>query len=225
MKQWKIAQKLTVLVYSIGVLCVVLLGIGYFLHSTEITNPNAMLPMTQYEACVVLLLFGQPFLIAACVMLCVMFPRWPLSKKLLVFLPVLAAAAIVAFDFGISVSSSEEPHPRFQVAVTLNTEEELYAVSGNLYLDGDIIGGETCCEAGNRPLKNGDTIYLSIYPDNVPEGHELSELTMSVSVATQSPDHGTFYEVENGTVTATQWEETVSLTVTGSVEQGFEAER
>lgn len=221
MKQWKIGQKLALIVYSIGVLCVIVLSAGYLRRSTEVTNPDAMLPLSQYEACVLLLLFGLPFLLAACVMLCILFSQWSVRRKISVFLPLLVAVGIVGFEFGSELLTPEEPVTQFQVAVVLDTDSEIYSLSGDIYLDGDIIGGQTCCDAKEKPFKRGETICLSILPEDVPEGCDLSKLTMKVSVMLESPDHGTAYKVENGSVTATEWNETVTLTVSGNAEQGF----
>lgn len=225
MKQWKIGQIFTALVYAAGIVCVVVLSVGYFRHSTEIANPNAMLPMTEAERCVLLLLFGLPFLLAACVMMCIMFSKWSISRKIVVFFPIIVAASIVGYDIGSELMTPEELPPHFEVRVVLDTDCDVYALSGDYYLDGDVIGGQTCCEARNKPFQRGESIDMYIYPMDVPAGHDLTDLTVKLSLMLEFPDNGPSYEIENGSVTCTDWEDVVTLVVTGNEAEGFQAVR
>jgi hypothetical protein len=87
-------------IYLIGICCVVYFGYLYLEHSTVIANPDAMLPMMQYEQAAWKLLIGFPFMIASCASIEVIQKSKPLVVRLLILLPALIELAlIVSFWF------------------------------------------------------------------------------------------------------------------------------
>lgn len=223
MKPEKLKKVFSVLVYVAGVACVVVLSVGYFQHSMEVVNPDAMLPVTEYERCVILLLFGTPFLLGACLLLVMTFSGWPIRWKAAAFLPLLFTVSLVGWDIAAELTIPEVPTPRFVVEVRLDADCDIYCVSGTLLLDGEAVGGQTCCEADGTPLSRKESITLEVVPQDVPEGHQPEELTLVISLGTES-GYEAEQSVAGGAVPVTGWEESVSVTITGNAEEGLQAQ-
>lgn len=224
MKLEKLKKVFSVLVYVAGVACVVALSVGYFRHSMEVVNPDAMLPMTEYERCVILLLFGTPFLLGACLLLVMTFSKWPIRWKAAAFLPLLFTVSLVGWDIAAELTAPESYTPRFAVEVSLETDCDIYAVSGTLLLEEEAVGGQTCCEADGKPLKKGETVVFEVIPQDIPEGHEPEELTLVISLGTES-GYESEQSVAGGAVPVTGWDEKASVTVTGNAQEGFQARK
>lgn len=223
MKQWKISQIITNAVYRGGWLWVAFFTAGYIRHSEVVPSPDAMLPMMEYERCVIALLFSLPFLLAACVMLVIMFPERSKVQKIAAFLPVLIAVSVVGYDIYSENANAEPLPPSFNIAVKLDTDCDIYAVSGAILLGGEEVSGQTCTNANQKPFQKGEEITLTVTEQDIPEGYTLDEMTVTMTVCAENNHFSTPIEVKNGEVTCTSLNDTVSLTVTGNPDEGFTA--
>lgn len=82
------------LIYAIGVLCVVIFGITYVQHSTEIPYPDAMLPMMKYEVGAWRLMIGMPFMTISCVSVILINKIRKVGQILLLLLPAIVCLLI-----------------------------------------------------------------------------------------------------------------------------------
>lgn len=62
MQNNKILKILSIIIYIIGIMFVIVLGVKYVMHSTEILNPDAMLPVMRYELASFKIIIGTPIM-------------------------------------------------------------------------------------------------------------------------------------------------------------------
>ncbi|GGH18870.1 hypothetical protein [Paenibacillus segetis] len=83
-------------IYVIGVACVIYYSFMYIQHSTEIQNPEAMLPMMQYETGAWIMMLGMPFMIASCISMIWIFKLKKTLGRLWLLLPALIEIVVIA---------------------------------------------------------------------------------------------------------------------------------
>jgi hypothetical protein len=95
MNKNKILKIILTCIYLIGIGCVGYYGILYLKHSTTIPNPEAMLPMMQYEVGAWTLMIGLPFMIASCISVILIYKTKALLHKILLLLPAIIDTILV----------------------------------------------------------------------------------------------------------------------------------
>ena len=97
MKTKRIAQAVLVTLHLIGITCLVWLSYRYLRHNTTVANPDAMLPMEDWDGAGTLLMLGLPPMIAANTagFLFLLPKEKPLWLRLLVFLPAVIELVLV----------------------------------------------------------------------------------------------------------------------------------
>lgn len=86
-------------IYSVGCACVAGYGLLYLQHSTEIPNPEAMLPMMEYERAVWCLILGVPFMALSCLSVVLAYQTKKGIKRAATWLPVMVCLVIIAHYF------------------------------------------------------------------------------------------------------------------------------
>lgn len=220
----KLLQLVIAGIYLIGIGCVIFFTVKYFRFSDYVANPNAMLPIPDYEGAALMLLFGTPVMLASCVTVVLTFQKMKKWSRIAVFLPVLICVGVVGHYLLIGGPAEAVDARQFTVAVELDTEDPIYAIGMDILMDGEPISGQSCCNADGRiPLK--ETILFTVIPEDVPQGKTLRDLTLvfklhNVPMAQEESDG---IPVENGTVSCTDWEDAVSMMVTGDETGGYRA--
>ena len=97
MKTKRIAQAVLVTLHLIGSACLVWLSYRYLRHDTTVANPDAMLPMEDWDGAGLLLTLGLGPMIAANTagFLFLLPKEKPLWLRLLVFLPAVIELVLV----------------------------------------------------------------------------------------------------------------------------------
>ena len=95
----------------IGILCLVYYGIPYLLHDETVANPDAMLPMENWDAAGIALTIGIIPLITANILAYVFVGREKVKNpvRLLFFLPGVLCIAIAAHYWFASLAIPPEP--------------------------------------------------------------------------------------------------------------------
>ena len=99
----KLIKIILTVIYLTGVVFTIYYGIKYCLHSTYVSNPDAMLPFMEYERAFILMAVGFPFMLASTISV---IRAWHLKKArhsrlkiVLVSLPAIVDA--VPFVVGV----------------------------------------------------------------------------------------------------------------------------
>jgi hypothetical protein len=95
MNKTKLLKILLTVIYLIGIGCVVYYGILYLTHSTTIPNPEAMLPMMQYEVGAWALMMGAPFMMASSLSVIWVYQTKAVLHRILLLLPAIADVLLV----------------------------------------------------------------------------------------------------------------------------------
>lgn len=80
-------QMLAVIIYTAGILCVVYFLLKAVLGGSRVSNPDAMLPMTDFEGSMIVLGIGFLPMAASCVFLVWAFGIRKWARRFLIFLP------------------------------------------------------------------------------------------------------------------------------------------
>ncbi len=114
------------------------------------------------------------------------------------FISALLFAAVIAVScVGCTGSSSEVTAEQDEVLleVTLETEDEIYMVSYDTFIDGDMVnGGETGNVNGSAIT---DNVYISLTEDDFPEGSDLSALSIQFYIAYTTDNAGDIESAAN----------------------------
>jgi hypothetical protein len=76
-------------IYSIGIICVVVFSGMYLQHSTIVPYPDTMIPMMKYEIAAWKLIAGLPFMVASCISVILVYKLMKITKIILVSLPAV----------------------------------------------------------------------------------------------------------------------------------------
>ncbi|MBP0973624.1 MAG: hypothetical protein J5851_06940 [Oscillospiraceae bacterium] len=97
MKTRRITKVLLAAVNLLGLACLVLLSVRYLRHDTTVANPDAMLPMQDWDGAGLLLTLGLGPMIAANTtgFLFLLSKECPLALRLLLFVPSLCELVLV----------------------------------------------------------------------------------------------------------------------------------
>ncbi len=90
---------IAIIIYSIGVFCVLLLVIGAIIGRNIVIDPNAIFPETIYERCIIFLGIGFVPMLISCLFLISSYGITNRKKKVLVLLPGIITG--IPFVIGI----------------------------------------------------------------------------------------------------------------------------
>ncbi|MDO5516050.1 MAG: hypothetical protein Q4F66_00750 [Clostridium sp.] len=77
------------MIYAIGITCVLIFGITYLQHSSEIPYPDSMLSMMKYEMAAWRLIIGIPFMAASCISIILVNKIRSAKQIVLILLPLI----------------------------------------------------------------------------------------------------------------------------------------
>ncbi len=148
---------------------------------------------------------------------------WVLEAALVLALVLLTGCA--------AGKSSEPPIDEIRIQITLDTEDEVYLLVNDNYVDGELASGSGVQDADGRSSL-GETCGVTLHKRDFPEGADLTKITVRLYLA-DKPDtsgnlealagHEGMVPVEPELAIPARFGGTVRVTVTGSFDEGFTA--
>ncbi|WP_408069850.1 hypothetical protein [Butyrivibrio sp. JL13D10] len=86
-------------IYTIGIGCVLFFGLSAIIGGSTVSNPNAMIPFTEFERNIIMLGIGFIPMIASCLFMLSAYGIKERSKKILVLIPGIVTG--IPFMFGV----------------------------------------------------------------------------------------------------------------------------
>ena len=109
------------------------------------------------------------------------------------------------------------------IMVLLRTEDDVCVLSWDYRLDGEVIGGGSVCNANERtPLEENLIIYETLSAYDLPEGTDLSDLSLTFTL--RNSFDGADIPVENEIRPEPELGKTCLVTISGSAAEGYRAE-
>lgn len=105
----------------------------------------------------------------------------------------------------------------------LNTSDEIYQVSIEYMIDGEIVGDAGTRNANGTPFAENERIYYSFRLD---AAHDISKLSLQLYVAdfiNDFGDHKSEYRIENEIKLSAEYGNTYYITIAGDKETGYTA--
>lgn len=215
----KLLKILTLLLYLAAVFCVGWFTFGYLHFSTYVLNPDAMLPVMEFERDALLLLIGSPAVLAACILLLL---SWRPSNKAVrvgIFLPLAVCIAVVGHFLNFDRYPVEVSTRQFDVEIDIQTDDPIYTLSADLMLDGEAISTQSCTMEEGQPL--ADAVIFTVLPEDVPKDRELSEISLVFFLSDETGEQGKRYPVESSPVSTAEWDEEQYYTLVGNAADGY----
>lgn len=173
-------QLIIIGVNIIGIICLIIFGSIYLSFDETIRNPDAMLPMATYEGGGLILTLGTLPLILANTLAFIFIKQVKPSLRLLFFIPAIICICLV-IHFFITGTSDEGNDALFNVAIEINTDDEIYGLSNSYGIDKECMGEMFVVNADYKAFKgNVEVLY---FPADFPEGTtDFSKFYMDISV-------------------------------------------
>ncbi len=109
------------------------------------------------------------------------------------------------------------------IMVLLRTEDDVCVLSWDYRLDGEVIGGGSVCNANERtPLYENLIIFENSSMYDLPEGADLSDLSLTFSL--RNSFDGADIPVENEIRPEPELGKTCLVTISGGADEGYRAE-
>lgn len=116
--------------------------------------------------------------------------------------------------------TEEEGKEAFKVYVINDSENAIYALSYNFYLNASLIGSGAGCRADEKPTKSGDAFYLEFISSDFPRGASLSEFEIEFFVTDK--DKGEDIPVERKIKIEAEYGKTYNFSIKGGYKKGFQ---
>jgi hypothetical protein len=145
-------------------------------------------------------------------------------KALAVF--IILILMLISFVVCYISNSDKEPtasEDEVLLIFDLDTQDELYQVSMDYLIDGEIVGDAGFRNADSTPFVENDRIY---YPFNLDAEYDISKLSLQLYVAdfiNDFGDHEGEYKIKNRLDLSAEYGKDYYITITGDKENGYTA--